>query len=511
MGCHQPARMGDMEEEFPLLHDLRMTYLTSGGCQDDWDDLVHGLHHPQWALDWLDSSSPSHAKRLEDLAPISLAAGNLIEYEVRESESGVVTGVAVAVIQVFRSSRSQISLEVKHIASTANDYSDWASYHINEAGEFHLHLCKKPAGSCGASPASKKLGWVHVSKFRMTTFIKCLSPEYNADLILDALRARVETLIGAFGDKGPGVELRPREDEDFCDESDEEERRGRAVLKSQSARPVDAKVALGAAAPKSGDNRRKKVAEPHEDPRKRTKRGDTAFEGGAKVDEARKAQVAATKALMGGHPQMVLVEARQKKVGDAPTKAVQPWLDHLCVGDEDGSRQQPSRPQPYGRSSRKPPGGGGGGDDDDDDDGDGGDRGGRDGRGKRKSSDDEKKKKKRRKRKRSESDGENPPKGSGRASHIYSPWRTRRRSVKVGLVETLIHPLVRMARSVGIRNPESRRRRRRGIKRREGSRSLVRFRLDPVVRLTAKRSSTGRTPLGMSLWLRRQGKSLVCC
>ncbi len=117
-----------MEEEYPLLHDLRMTYLAAGGCQDDWDDVVHGLHHPQWALDWLDCASPSHAKRLEDLGTASLAAGNLIEYEVRETETGVVSGLAVAQIEVFRYSRNQISLEVKHLASTSSDYTDWATY-----------------------------------------------------------------------------------------------------------------------------------------------------------------------------------------------------------------------------------------------------------------------------------------------------------------------------------------------------------------------------------------------
>ena len=261
----------------------------------------------------------------------------------------------------------------------------------------------------------------------MTTYIKCLSPEYSPDLILDSLRCRVENLIGAFGDEGLRVELRPREDEDIFDESDAEERQRRAARKAQPAKPVNARVALGAAAPKSGDTRKKRLAEEAEDPKKKTKRDETAPGGGVRLEEAKKAKVvatAATKALMGGHPQMVV--ARQKAGGAPPARVSQPWLDHLSVGDDGDDEHQPSRLVQHGKFGRKPPGGGGG--DGDDDDGDDDDRKGHGGRNKRKSSeDDRKKKKKKKKRKRSESDDDNPQRGSGRASHIFPVGDKRKR------------------------------------------------------------------------------------
>ena len=422
MWCHQPARMNDMEDEYPLLHDLRMSYLTSGGRQDDWDDLVHGLHYPQWAMEWMDSSNPNHSKKLEDLGSNSLAAGNLIEYEIRDLETGVTSGLAVAAIEVYRLSRGHVSVEVKHLSSTDDQYADWASYHINEANEFHLHLCKKPVGSCQAAPTSKKIGWVHVSRFRMTTYIKCLSPEYNSDLILDCLRAKVETLIGAFEAEGPRVDLRPRGgDELELGESDEEEKRKRAALKAQSAPVVSHRVALGAAAPKSGDGKKKKPVGDVPEQRKDVKRPDPAPGHGTKVEEGRRAHTsaaAATKALMGGHPQMVLVEARTKQ-GEVPgARSGQPWLDHLSTGDEGGDRPPSRDVHRERRMSGKPPGGGGS--DDSGDDGDDDDRGRKDARRGRSPSEDDKKKKatKKRKRSRSRSVGDRN-KGAGRASHIF--------------------------------------------------------------------------------------------
>ena len=435
MGCHQPARMNEMEEEFPLLHDIRMSYLTSGGRQDDWDDLVHGLHHPQWAMDWMDSSSPSHAKRLDDLGARSLAAGNLIEYEIRDLESGTTSGVAVAAIEAFRVSRGQVSLEVRHLCTTDDQYEVWANYHINEANEFHLHLCKKPVGGCQLTPGSKKIGWVHVSRFRMTTYVKCLSPEYNSDQILDCLRVKVENLIGAFEADEPRVDLRPRGGDDFEDEeSGEDVKRKRAALKSQSTPVVSHRVALGAAAPKSGDGKKKKSSGDLPVQRKETKRPEPAPGRGGKDDEGRRAQssaVAATRALMGGHPQMVLVEARTKQGGDPAARPAQPWLDHLSTGDEGGDRP-PSRSGHRERNlSGKPPGGGGSDDGDDDDDDE--DRGRKGTRKDRSPSDDDKKRKSVKKRKRSRSDpGGDRNRGAGRASHIFPAGEKKRKKRKGG-------------------------------------------------------------------------------
>lgn len=199
-----------MEEEFPILADLRHAYLDAGGGEEDWQELVHGLHHPQWALHWMDSGDAEHSKRLDELGLKSLSAGNIIEYEVREIETGTVCGLALGLIKVYRHSRSQTSLEVRHLTSTDPHYGDWSSYHINEENTFHLHLCKKDVKECGANPSSKKVGWVHVGRFRMATFISALTPQYDCDAILDALRDRVETLIGTFSPVG--IELRARVD-----------------------------------------------------------------------------------------------------------------------------------------------------------------------------------------------------------------------------------------------------------------------------------------------------------
>lgn len=312
---HQPASMEDLETDYPLLGDLRETFLAAGGLQEDWDDLVHGLHHPQWALDWTDSSSPSHAKRLEDLGASSLAAGNLIEYEVRETSNGSVTGLAIGLIKVYRQSRGHISLEIKHLSSTDDEFSDWAAYHINEDVSFHLHLCKKPPGSCTSSPSSKKLGWLHVSRFRLTTFVSALGPDYSSDAILDGLRERVEALVGTFSPPGDSkVELRPREDDRGGRAGEVEEGRHKDPQKGRVGPPVGYKAAMGAATAKAGEVPKKRtfVPGPGGDQRKKDERGHDVDKSGEAM-RAKNAAQQASRALMGGHPQMVLVEGRERR------------------------------------------------------------------------------------------------------------------------------------------------------------------------------------------------------
>ena len=318
--------MNQMEDDYPLLGDLRESYLAAGGEQEDWDDLVHGLHHSQAALEWTDTSMVDHSKRLEELGVKSLAAGNLIEYEVRETDHGAPTGVAIGLIRSYRNSKSQVSLEIKHVTSTDSQFNDWAAYHINESGEFHLHLCKKPPGSCVAMPASKKVGWLHVARFRLTTYVGALSPVFDTDAILDTLRERVEVLIEAFSPEEPSrVELRPR--------GDGEDGAGAGVggkrKADQRARDA-AKKALSAAMPKFGEVKKKKVPEPEAPDRRRKK--DEVEKAGGKPAESVKAQQAAhqaARALMGGHPQMVLAETKGRPDGKQNYGGRQPWLEGL--------------------------------------------------------------------------------------------------------------------------------------------------------------------------------------
>ena len=353
--------MNQMEDDYPLLGDLREAYLAAGGEQEDWDDLVHGLHHSQAALEWTDTSMIDHSKRLEDLGVKSLAAGNLIEYEVRETDHGAPTGVAIGLIKSYRCSKSQVSLEIKHVTSTDSQFNDWAAYHINESGEFHLHLCKKPPGSCVAMPTSKKVGWLHVARFRLTTYVGALSPVFDTDAILDTLRERVEVLIEAFSpEEPPRFELRPRGDGEEVASAGVGGKR-KADQKARDA----AKKALSAAVPKFGDVKKKKIPEPEAPDRRRKK--DEVEKAGGKPAESVKAQQAAhqgARALMGGHP-MVLVEAKEKPEGKQNYGGRQPWLEGLS-GDED-----PDQPDDRGREPRRRVGGAGppgGGDDDDDDD-----------------------------------------------------------------------------------------------------------------------------------------------
>ena len=329
MWCQQPARMESMEEEFPMLADLRHAYLDAGGGEEDWQELVHGLHHPQWALQWMSSDQADHSKRLEELGLKSLSAGNMIEYEVRENETGTVCGLALGVIKVYRHSRSHTSLEVRHVASTDPHYSDWASFHINEENAFHLHLCKKDVKDCGANPTSKKVAWVHVGRFRMTTFVSALSPQYDCDAILDALRDRVETLIGAFSPSG--IEWRPRVDASDAEVLDQEE----APLPPR--RTVPRKEAMRAAAPKFGDGRAKLKEPAHEGSKTTRKRKEDEeaerADHGLEAKRAKASALEATKALMGGHPQM-LRTAPSGGGGRAPGgRPGQEFLDHLSTDE----------------------------------------------------------------------------------------------------------------------------------------------------------------------------------
>ena len=400
--------MNQMEDDYPLLGDLRESYLAAGGEQEDWDDLVHGLHHSQAALEWSDTRMVDHSKRLEDLGVKSLAAGNLIEYEVRETDHGAPTGVAIGLIRSYRNSKSQVSLEIKHVTSTDSQFNDWAAYHINESGEFHLHLCKKPPGSCVAMPVSKKVGWLHVARFRLTTYVAALSPVFDTDAILDTLRERVEVLIEAFSPEEPSrVELRPRGDgEDGAGAGVGGKRRA-----DQRARDA-AKKALSAAVPKFGEVKKKKVPEPEAPDRRRKK--DEVEKAGGKPAESVKAQQAAhqaARALMGGHPQMVLAETKGRPEGNQNYGGRQPWLEGLS-GDEN-----PDQPDDRDREPRRRVGGAGppgGGDDDDDDEGDDkDDRPRRVEKRKRGSSESSKRKKKKDKREAAE---KYPP---SRGAHIF--------------------------------------------------------------------------------------------
>ena len=401
-----------MEEEFPILADLRHAYLDAGGGEEDWQELVHGLHHPQWALHWMDSGDAEHSKRLDELGLKSLSAGNIIEYEVREIETGTVCGLALGLIKVYRHSRSQTSLEVRHLTSTDPHYSDWASYHINEESTFHLHLCKKDVKECGANPSSKKVGWVHVGRFRMATFISALTPQYDCDAILDALRDRVETLIGTFSPVG--IELRPRVD------APEAEVSGGEDFPPVPPRDVPRKEAMKAAAPKSGEGRGKaKKPEPEEPKKKKRKEFEEAEKAdkGLEAKRAKASALEATKALMGGHPQMLRTAPSgvgERLPGGRPG---QEFLDHLSMDEgvvpEKGDRDK--RPRKTGGG---PPGGGDGGDDDDDKRDD--DKKKHFGRRGDSSEEEKKKKKEKKKRKRSSSSSRKAKADSkARASHIF--------------------------------------------------------------------------------------------
>ena len=414
--------MDDLEADYPLLGDLRETFLAAGGLQEDWDDLVHGLHHPQWALDWTDSSSPSHAKRLEDLGVSSLAAGNLIEYEVRETSNGSVTGLAIGLIKVYRHSRGHVSLEIKHLASTDDEFNDWAAYHINEDVSFHLHLCKKPPGSCTATPSSKKLGWLHVCRFRLTTFVSALGPDYSSDAILDGLRERVEALVGTFSPPGDSkVKLRPREDDHGGRAAEVEEERHKDPLKGRGGAPVGYKAAMGAATAKAGEVPKKRAFEPGPggDRKRKDERGHDLDKSGEAM-RAKNAAQQASRALMGGHPQMVLVEGREKKEKGLGYGGNQPWLDAISTGDEGGDfSKEPSGLPKTRTGGNGPPGGGG---DDDDDDGDRRDDRGRKAEKRRRGSSDEEGRKKRKAEKK-----EYAPSRPVRASHIFPAGDKKKR------------------------------------------------------------------------------------
>lgn len=409
--------MNQMEDDYPLLGDLRESYLAAGGEQEDWDDLVHGLHHSQMALEWTDFTMVDHSKRLEELGVKSLAAGNLIEYEVRETDQGAPTGVAIGLIKAYRNSKGQVSLEIKHVTSTDSQFNDWAGYHINESGEFHLHLCKKPPGSCVAVPTSKKVGWLHVARFRLTTFVGALSPVFDTDAILDALRERVESLIEAFSPgEVPRVELRPRGDGEPRTAAGGGDRK----RPGDKAREV-AKKALAEATPKSGDIRKKKA--PELAAGVRGKKKEEFEKAGEKPAESLKAQQAAhqaAKALMGGHPQMVPVAARERRVGKQNYGGRQPWLEDLS-GDEHPDERDRRDQEPRRRVGGGDPPGGGDDDDDDDDDKDE-DRRRRVEKRKRGSSESDGRKKKK-----AEKKGANEKKTPQRGDHIFPAGERERK------------------------------------------------------------------------------------
>ena len=369
------ATIDALEDAHPLVGEVREAYLANGGSNDEWIDILTRPTLPRWAREWFKAGEPETLKQFDMLVSNYLDKYELIEYAVRD-DTGALTGYAVASVVETKTSRTHLSLKVKHLQSNDLDFDNWASFHLGADPDFHLHICKKKAGSCTAKPPQKDLGWFHVSAFRMLTYADAFLEGYSPDAIITDLKEYVEVCLAELEesrrDKAPKPP--PREDQEKK-ASPGVGRRGGAELKQ----PVGAvepeargglKAALKAASSKAGYQGSKDKKEPLRD----------------EQSDAKALAAQASAALGAGHPQLFPRDAPGRAEVDMGTPGLD-WLDKISApGDEDRFPEPPKgRGGDSGRTKvalepnrgRQNRGGPGGGRDNDGSEGDPGEESGK--------------------------------------------------------------------------------------------------------------------------------------
>ena len=167
-------------DQIPLVIEQKDAFLSGNGSPEEWDDLTHRPHLPGWAQLWLHAQEEDHKDRLDELFTYHMPPFTLLEVEVKD-DTGIASGKALLRIDEARTSASQHVARVTFLAATETGYADWAKLHFNELKDFEVHFCRRTAPDCKLKPRVAKMGWFHVSAFRLVTMLTAASVDYMRD------------------------------------------------------------------------------------------------------------------------------------------------------------------------------------------------------------------------------------------------------------------------------------------------------------------------------------------
>ena len=184
--------MGDeMEPEFKELWE---EFKSQGGTRRDWDNLILKPEWPDVAVSWISTDDPDHGTKLKEVMTQFVQPGDMIEFVVR-NQKGAVTGEALGRVQNVRSSKGHYSVKFYHLATTDENYHEWAKEHLNQAEDFEMHFCKVNVSSCQIKPFLKRTAFFHVDTFRLIPFWMGIRLGYAKEAVVAELGSLVKAWV----------------------------------------------------------------------------------------------------------------------------------------------------------------------------------------------------------------------------------------------------------------------------------------------------------------------------
>lgn len=331
---------------------LSDAFSAGGGLSDESGKLYMRTDLQDASFGKLEAGEP--VERFREMDEHTLAAGDLVLYEVRMKGGGS-KGLAVErILDLHKQSKLEYTAKLKFLAAEDSDYAAWARESFNEKQDCRLHFCSGPMGDCRVKSRSKSVGLSHTDSWRLCSYRSVIRSPWASAAILEDLSVMVsrwlrdngERVVERAGDElphpldgeGDGVRL----DEEF-----EEPRESRKARKRDSPPP-----------------------EVPRDEREADRRDEREHQ--MAQDAGRKAMVA----LRGRSPQLMpgvagasgesLDRRGGRRVDDPPKPAAvspkvtlvaaegrgrEPWMDDVSV--QDGQGGHPSAEQPRAEEARK--------------------------------------------------------------------------------------------------------------------------------------------------------------
>lgn len=295
-----------------LMKELKESFHACGHTELEWRELTERPELPDWARWWISPEDHDQAKKLQVALGSHSHPYTMLEIEVRD-DGGETTGRALMGVREIKTNAGHYVAKAQFLAATDATFADWGSLHFNEFRDFDLHFCRRVANECTMKCRSKTIGWFHVSCFRVLDMMTAIHHEYAAN---ESIQYFSEFLQKYMEDKGQAAEIKSPRAQDK-----------REVLEDRFSGPGGA---LGSSAKtgRADPAARKAVAE-------MTARADAAR-------LARESAEAATRALVGGNPQLVekvkLVARRDegRGFGGTGSKARHSFLDEIPEDSIDG-------------------------------------------------------------------------------------------------------------------------------------------------------------------------------
>ena len=296
----------EMFDQDPLVVELKDAFLDGNGSPEEWEELVLRPELPAWAVQWMHGDDEERKELLDELFRHYLVPYTLVEIEVT-NEDNVATGRALVRIEEAKVSASQHTARVQFLASTQEDFDDWANLHFNDLKDFDLHFCRKHPSGCKVKPRAAKMGWYHVGAFRVMTMIKAVEHGYMRNVVLEVFGEHLAAYMEEKEVNRRAEDLQRAENH-----------------KAEIARTAKAKAKLGEKLP--GDGKEKPVLEETVEPAPsrppKVPRFTSREQKDEKLDASRKARSqaeAAASALASSAPIMLepaKVVTRSKGVAD---------------------------------------------------------------------------------------------------------------------------------------------------------------------------------------------------